>query len=73
MAQEEGIRQGRSPLVAPVAQQPSPESKDPGRVPAAGPHHSCVSTHNTFLLFSSGVFDCLCIDIFIRGMFSLSL
>lgn len=73
MAQEEGIHQGRNPLVPPVAQQPTPESKDPRRVPGAEPHRSCVSTRNTFVLFSCSVFDSLCIDIFIRGMFSLCL
>lgn len=60
------VHQGRNPLVPPVAQQPTPGSKGPGRVPGAEPHHSCVSTHNTFVLFSCSVFDCLCIDIVIQ-------
>lgn len=46
MAQEEGIHQGRNPLVPPVAQQPTPELKDPGRVPGDEPHQSCVYTQH---------------------------
>lgn len=36
-------------------------------------HIRAVSTRNTFVLFSCSVLVCLCIDIFIRGMFSLCL
>lgn len=74
MAQEEGTHQGMNPLVPPVARETTPETKDPGRGPAAaGPHHSCVSRRDTFVFFYCGVSDGHCIDVFIRGMFSLCL
>lgn len=74
IAQEEGIHQGMNLLVPLVAQEATPDTKDPGRVSAAaGPHQSCVSRRDTFVLFCCGGCDGHWIDVFVRGMFSLCL
>ena len=54
-----------------MVQEASQDTKDPERAPAAGPHQSCVSRRHTFVVLFCGLSDGHCMDVFVRGMFSL--